>query len=763
MLKTTLFFYLAEFSGYKSGETSYMRTGIRKIHTWQIIVMVLVLLIVLVLFLAPRIGRKYVVSHSTELIGRELSVEKLRINYFTGVLRIEGFTLFEQDGSERFISFSHLKVDLDYFPLFRNELFIDEVWLDALFVRVWQEGEKFNFSDLIPDEEAQAADSLEATPGKEYRFTINNIAVDRGFIEYTDRLLDHTIALDTLDLLIPGFSWSRNTTDVDFDFGFVGGGGLHAEIAHNQHDSTYFLNLRIDSLNLDIVEPYLQDVLQFGSLSGHYSHDIDIVGSLKHLTHIHYSGKHRFDDFRLTDPSGREAFSFETFEIDIDTLDLAAGKLSIAYVYLWEPVMQIFMEDSTNNWTAMLPAGEVQDSISADTVSANSDSPDAFPAIRDLYIGEIAMTGGSLMFEDKTSGEVFYARFHDADLSSEDISQDGDIRLILNAELNTTAHLTASVELRDSAYSDISLALDLQQFRLSDIDPYMIDYFGFPVAGGIMNFTTRNTLQPESVVSDNQLYLRKVQLGDKVNENAQMNIPLPLALGILSDRRGIIDLEVPVEMDRGEAEIGNLGKIILRAFGNVFIKAATSPYTMLAQMFDTDPEKIKHVALNYFEGMPTDEGLETLDIIALILSEKPELAVEIKFNIDSAVLGDNLAVMLATKQYFKTTGKPEQGQVPDSVFLKYLSAETESLPADKQPDRYHLSRRLVGETLVNTRADSLISAQYDFIEEYMLLEKEIDSTQISFTRPAGTSPPDSLRIPGVEVIFRTVSGGTSEE
>ena len=55
----------------------------------------IILFFAVILFAAPRIGKWYVVKHSKQLIGRSLLIDKIRLNYFTGTLRINNLKLFE--------------------------------------------------------------------------------------------------------------------------------------------------------------------------------------------------------------------------------------------------------------------------------------------------------------------------------------------------------------------------------------------------------------------------------------------------------------------------------------------------------------------------------------------------------------------------------------------------------------------------------------------------------------------------------------------
>jgi hypothetical protein len=107
---------------------------------------------VLVLFTCfglPPIIRAQAVKHLSAALHREVAIEKIRINPFTLTLAIEGLLIKDRDGSA-FTSWKRLFVDLDGFSLFTNEWHVEAIALDGFSQRVAiaKDG-TFNFADLI--------------------------------------------------------------------------------------------------------------------------------------------------------------------------------------------------------------------------------------------------------------------------------------------------------------------------------------------------------------------------------------------------------------------------------------------------------------------------------------------------------------------------------------------------------------------------------------------------------------------------------------
>ena len=269
------------------------RLKIRKLYK---IIPGLIFIIAILLFAAPRIARWYIVKHSHELIGRSLTIDKIRFNYFTGTLNIKNLKLFESDSKTLFLSFKRLKINLNYLPLFRNEIFVKYIILDDPNVKVLQNGDIFNFSDLMEsDSTAAPADTV---PSKPIKYIINNISINGGFVSYTDEILNHTISMNRVDLNIPGFTWNSDSTRLGVDFRFTDGGRLFSNLELNQADSTYSVSLKLDSLNLNIIEPYVENSMYISELSGYLSNDILITGDMRSIMNLYVTGINHIFDFR---------------------------------------------------------------------------------------------------------------------------------------------------------------------------------------------------------------------------------------------------------------------------------------------------------------------------------------------------------------------------------------------------------------------------------------------------------------------------------
>ena len=732
--------------------------NIFSLKRWHKITLGILIFLAMVLFAAPRVGKYYIVKHSPELIGRTISIDKVRLNYFTGTLRIQNFKLFEADGKSVFLSFKRLKINIDYLPLLKNEYSIKYVYLDDPYVQVLQDGDKFNFSDLITSDTTSVAEK-DTIPSEPAKYIINDIRILRGYVKYTDQQLDHTIALDSLTLEIPGFTWNSDSTNLDVNFDFVDGGGLYSSLAVNQADSTYSVKLKLDSLNLDILKPYVQSYMNVSAIHGFLSNDLQIKLSMQSIMKLFVSGINHIYGFKLIDTLDRTIFSFNDLAIDLDTFQLDKNRLRINSVTLKDPFILFEMIDTTNNWLALIkPTTEDQaDTLtqSADTTGDSSDFTYNFPRLQ--------ISGGKVQFNDKTMRYPFSYSIDNIHIESSDAAGNpGKLDVKMTAGLNGTGNFSTEAIVNPEDFNDLDLGVSVKQFRMKDVNAYFMHYFGYPVTGGIMNFSTDNKFRSKSLTSDNILYFRKFILAEKTDKQAEFKIPLRLALGILSDKDGIIDLKAPVKTKGDEVKVTNLGKIIFRIIGNLFVKAAVSPFNALAGAFNVDPASLQEIKLSLTEPEPDEKNMKSVDVIANILADKPGLTADFYYCIDRTRAADTLAYIKAGEDYAgyaRSTGLNIRN-VPDSTLMKYIINKMPSGTSQGSGNIKLLCRTYFGENKLNAGIDSIRNLQTRFMSNYLGSDKGLAATRFRIIETAPDTIKPSLYYPAFRVYF--TAGGENQ-
>jgi uncharacterized protein involved in outer membrane biogenesis len=153
----------------------------------------------------PEIVRQVAVRQVPKAIGRQLSIEDIDLNLFTGYIAVKKLRLAERAGSEAFVEFERLEGRLALRWLVKRNIRVTDFRLVGPMVRVvrGQDGQ-LNFQDLLPSVK-QADIAREPT---KWTFTVDHAAIERGRLIVEDRAVSPAADWSVRDLEIETFGVS---------------------------------------------------------------------------------------------------------------------------------------------------------------------------------------------------------------------------------------------------------------------------------------------------------------------------------------------------------------------------------------------------------------------------------------------------------------------------------------------------------------------------------------------------------------------------
>ena len=160
---------------------------------------------------APPLLRNYLQNHSTETLGRPLSLGQVRFNPFTLNLRVGKLHLPEADGQTPFVDIDQLTLNASWSSLFHLAPVLDELRLDQPRIAITRgKDQRFNFTDLIERFTAKPSPA----GSQPARFSLSNISVHGGDIRFDDQLLGAQHHIEKLELGIPFLANLPSSTDI---------------------------------------------------------------------------------------------------------------------------------------------------------------------------------------------------------------------------------------------------------------------------------------------------------------------------------------------------------------------------------------------------------------------------------------------------------------------------------------------------------------------------------------------------------------------
>jgi hypothetical protein len=131
---------------------------------------------------------------------------------------------------------------------------------------------------------------------------------------------------------------------------------------------------------------------------------------------------------------------------------------------------------------------------------------------------------------------------HISGLSS---SEQGEATVELKGSLDGYAPVVLAGTLRPFAEKPfIDLGLSFDGVDLVRLTPYSGTYAGYAIDRGILNLDLHYALDDNRLNGENSVVIQQLKLGEKIDSDVAVDLPLELALALLTDMNGVIDIDV---------------------------------------------------------------------------------------------------------------------------------------------------------------------------------------------------------------------------
>ena len=231
---------------------------------------VLAALIVIAAIAVSPVAKNYIEKHDRELIGRSIRMERLRMNIFTGRLRIEGLRIGGSEDSTTFFRLDSFEMRMRLWPLLGNRVLVKKISFAGPDVKIYQRGNAFSFDDITA---RFAGDTTAAAtpekPSKPWEIGIYDISIRNGRVFYKDLALDAEWGMNDLNLHIPGVYFSGEKTDVGAVLNFAEGGSLSTDVGYNIESSEFDIGIRLQDFALAGTLPYFRQSLDVTAVGRH--------------------------------------------------------------------------------------------------------------------------------------------------------------------------------------------------------------------------------------------------------------------------------------------------------------------------------------------------------------------------------------------------------------------------------------------------------------------------------------------------------------
>ncbi|WP_211958524.1 DUF748 domain-containing protein, partial [Cupriavidus numazuensis] len=256
-----------------------------------------------------------------------------------------------------------------------------------------------------------------------------------------------------------------------------------------------------------------------------------------------------------------------------------------------------------------------------------------------VLIGGVSVDKGNINFSDFFVKPNYSANLTGMKGSVSKVSS-GDptpADLVLNGRLDDDAPVSISGKINplgEQLYLDI--AAKASGVELTRLTPYAAKYAGYPITKGKLTVDVAYKIDHGKLDASNHLYLDQLTFGDKVDSPDATKLPVLLAVSLLKDRHGVIDVNLPVSGSLSDPEF-SIGGVIVRVIVNLLAKAITSPFALIGSAFGGGSgEELGYVEFAPGTSTLTPAAKEKIATVAKALNDRPSLKLEISGRIDPA-------------------------------------------------------------------------------------------------------------------------------
>ena len=290
------------------------------------------------------------------------------------------------------------------------------------------------------------------------------------------------------------------------------------------------------------------------------------------------------------------------------------------------------------NWQRIFAAKSA-----ANPPSATPVTPAKVSAIPPVDIRSIHLNRSKVQFADQSMNPNFATQMHHLRGSIQGLStrpgRTGTITL--DGDVDQYGDVRVRGALAPMAVTDnTDVTLSFRNIPLNNLNPYATTFAGWRINDGRLTVDLHYLLDHRQMKGQNRVVINTIQLGDEVPDYKGTHLPLRLAVALLEDSDGKIDLDLPVSGSLDDPQF-SYGQVVWKALVNVVTKVVTAPFRALGALLGGDG--FDNVFFIPGEANVAPPEREKLEKVAGLMSKRPKMQLQLAGSFDPELDSKELA------------------------------------------------------------------------------------------------------------------------
>lgn len=474
-----------------------------------------------------------------------------------------------------------------------------------------------------------------------WRFKLGRASLDGFAIRMRDESVAPAVELDldNIAIAVDGVSENLKTPlPLKASLEVRSGGRLELAGTLTPADAAADLKIKLSDLTLKAAQPYVSRFAALDVAGGHVSAAGRVSRDAKGSG---YRGSFGVHELRLNEAGTKNVF-LAWKALSSDDVELGAHRLDIARLRLDGLDTKLIIDkDKSTNLQRVLRKQEAAVSPPPPTVPAAAPSERAAAAAESapaktaapgfvVNIDRLSFRRGALDFADRSLVFPFGTRIHGlrgsiAGLSSKpgalaQVELDGEVD-----EFGLARVVGQFDVFKPTDFMDLKVVF--RNIEMTRMTPYSATFAGRKINSGKLALDLEYKIKKRQMEGDNKVVIDRLELGERVESPTAKDLPLDLAIALLSDSDGRIDLGLPISGSLDDPQF-SYGQLVWKAIANVLTKIVTAPFRALGALFGGG-EKLDSIAFEAGAARLTPPEREKLVRLAAMLNKRPGLALSV--------------------------------------------------------------------------------------------------------------------------------------
>jgi hypothetical protein len=338
---------------------------------------------------------------------------------------------------------------------------------------------------------------------------------------------------------------------------------------------------------------------------------------------LRYDGSFEVAELSLNELDNDRFAHWKSVRADKLALSLKPDLLDVAELRIVEPNAILIIENDRSFNAQRLLVEQPAPAAAPAKPAPQAAASEPFP----IRMRRVRVQNAKLDFTDLSLRPQFAAKIYELNGVVTGLSSKRDARSQIELDGRVDEYGLARVRGQLNPFvpaENTDLNVLFKNVDMVSASPYSMKFAGYKIAEGKISLDLQYKVRNNQLEGNNQVVLDNLTLGERIDSPDALKLPLELALAILKDSNGRIDLGIPVSGNLNDPDF-SYGAVVWKALGNIMTKIVTSPFRALGSLFGVSGEKLEAVEFDAGSEVVLPPEREKLQHVAQILTKKPDL------------------------------------------------------------------------------------------------------------------------------------------